>query len=203
LKIEGFSVHRLRHRDLPEDTVSLARFLIGKLVVRHAPEGTAMGRIVETEAYLPGDAAAHSYIGETRRNRPLFLRHGHAYVYLAYGTSWMLNVSSEKAGVGAGVLIRALEPLAGLQLMRERRGTEKLLDLARGPGRVAQALAIDRGLDGVDLSTDPNLWLGSDGFQSDEPGVSVRIGITKDAHRPLRFFVKGSRFVSGTKALNA
>jgi DNA-3-methyladenine glycosylase len=202
LKIEGFSVRRLRHRDLPEETVALARFLIGKLVVRRAPEGTAMGRIVETEAYLPYDAAAHTFIGETPRNRPLFLRHGHAYVYLAYGTSWMLNVSSEKAGVGAGVLIRALEPLAGIQLMRERRGTEKLLDLARGPGRVAQALAIDRRLDGVDLSTDPNLWLGDDGFAAAEPSISVRIGITKDAHRPLRFFVRGSRFVSGTKALN-
>jgi DNA-3-methyladenine glycosylase len=203
LKIEGFPVRRLRHRDLPEDTISLAQFLIGKLVVRPAPEGTAMGRIVETEAYLPGDAAAHSFIGETPRNRSLFLRHGHAYVYLAYGTSWMLNVSSEKAGQGAGVLIRAIEPLAGIQLMRERRGTEKLLDLARGPGRVAQAFAIDRRLDGVDLSTDRNLWLGMDGFLSGETGVSVRIGITKDAHRPLRFFVKGNRFVSGTKALNA
>jgi DNA-3-methyladenine glycosylase len=202
LRIEGFTIRRLRHRDLPEDTVSLARYLIGKLVVRVTPEGPTMGRIVETEAYLPDDAAAHSYIGETPRNRSLFLRHGHAYVYLAYGTSWMLNVSSEKAGRGAGVLIRAVEPLAGLHLMQERRGTEKLRDLARGPGRVAEAFAIDRRLDGIDLSTHRDLWLGADGLSYGETGVSVRIGITKDAHRPLRFFVKGSRFVSGTKALN-
>jgi DNA-3-methyladenine glycosylase len=103
--------HRLITRaTLPIDTASLARYLIGKLLVRELPEGIASGRIVETEAYVIGDTAGHAYRGMTERNRSLFLERGHAYVYLAYGSSYMLNVSSEMPGVGAGVLIRALEP---------------------------------------------------------------------------------------------
>src|SRR5580704_8405801 len=101
----------LARRELPIDTASLARYLIGKILVRVLPEGVVSGRIVETEAYVVGDAAGHGYGGMTRRNRSLFLEPGHAYVYLAYGSSYMLNVSSEKPGIGAGVLIRALEPL--------------------------------------------------------------------------------------------
>src|ERR1700724_260481 len=87
---------------------SLARSLIGKVLVLELPEGVASGRIVETEAYVVGDAAGHAYRGMTRRNRSLFLERGHAYIYLAYGSSYMLNVSSEMPGIGAGVLIRAL-----------------------------------------------------------------------------------------------
>src|SRR6185369_8647158 len=118
----------LARSELPTDTVSLARYLIGKELVRELPEGIASGRIVETEAYVVGDAAGHGYRGMTPRNRSLFLGPGHAYVYLAYGVSWMLNVSSEKAGTGTGVLIRALEPLEGIPLMRENRGVERLRD---------------------------------------------------------------------------
>src|SRR5580658_7392188 len=136
---------------LPIDTASLARYLIGKLLVRELPEGVVSGRIVETEAYVVGDAAGHAYRGMTRRNRALFLERGHAYVYLAYGSSYMLNVSSETPGVGAGVLIRALEPLAGIPIMERNRGIERIRDLARGPGRLAAALRIDLRLDGIDL----------------------------------------------------
>ncbi|HVH78434.1 MAG TPA: DNA-3-methyladenine glycosylase, partial [Stellaceae bacterium] len=117
--------------ELPIDTVFLARYLIGELLVRELPEGIVSGRIVETEAYVVGDAAGHAYHGMTRRNRSLFLEHGHAYVYLAYGSSYMLNVSSERPGTGAGVLIRALEPLEGIPIMRLNRGVERLRDLAR------------------------------------------------------------------------
>lgn len=141
----------LSRAELPVDTAALARYLIGKLVVRELPEGLASGRIVETEAYIVGDAAGHAFRGETQRNRALFLERGHAYVYLAYGTSYMLNVSSEKPGIGAGVLIRALEPREGIAIMRLNRGVERLRDLARGPGRLAAALRIDRSLDGLDL----------------------------------------------------
>ena len=109
----------LARSELPIDTAALARFLIGKLLVRDLPEGLASGRIVETEAYVVGDAAGHAYRGMTPRNRALFLERGHAYVYLAYGVSWMLNVSSEAPGSGAGVLIRALEPLEGIAIMRQ------------------------------------------------------------------------------------
>ena len=192
---------------LPVDTAALARTLIGKLLVRELPAGLASGRIVETEAYVIGDAAGHAYGGMTPRNRSLFLERGHAYVYLAYGVSFMLNVSSEASGTGAGVLIRALEPVEGVSIMRQNRGVERLRDLARGPGRLAQALRIDRSLDGLDLCQEGSLWLGRDDRGASEIGEnkigeSVRIGISRDADRTLRFYVRGSPFVSGPGALN-
>jgi DNA-3-methyladenine glycosylase len=191
----------LTRSELPDDTASLARTLIGKVVVRELPEGIASGRIVETEAYVAGDAAGHGYRGMTPRNRSLFLEPGHAYVYLAYGISYMLNVSSEMPGIGTGVLIRALEPLEGIAIMRLNRGIERLRDLARGPGRLAQALRIDRSLDGLDLCREGPLWLARDGFETGEIGQSVRIGISKDASRLLRFYVRKSPFVSGPRSL--
>ncbi|MET2825725.1 DNA-3-methyladenine glycosylase [Mesorhizobium shangrilense] len=188
--------------ELPDDTAALARFLIGKLVVRQLPEGRASGRIVETEAYVVGDAAGHGFRGMTPRNRSLFLERGHAYVYRAYGVSWMLNVSSEAAGTGTGVLIRALEPLEGIGLMQHNRGNERLRDLARGPGRLAMALRIDRSLDGLDLCRQGPLWLAHDDRERGEIGQSIRIGISKDADRPLRFYLRGSPFVSGPASLS-
>jgi DNA-3-methyladenine glycosylase len=192
----------LARADLPVDTASLARYLIGKLLVREAPEGVASGRIVETEAYIVGDAAGHAYRGMTPRNRSLFLERGHAYVYVAYGISDMLNVSSETEGIGAGVLIRAMEPVEGVEIMRRNRGVERLHDLARGPGRLAAALRIDRSLDGLDLCRRGPLWLAQGRNEPGEIGESVRIGISRDAHRLLRFYLKGSPFVSGLKSLN-
>jgi len=195
--------HRpLDRAELPDDTAALARALIGRLVVRHLPKGIASGRIVETEAYVVGDAAGHGYRGMTPRNRSLFLERGHAYVYLAYGISMMLNVSSEAAGTGTGVLIRALEPLEGIDIMRRNRGTTRPRDLARGPGRLAQALRIDRSLDGIDLCREGPLWLAHGGGEPGEIGQGIRIGISKDADRPLRFYVRGSPFVSGSRSLN-
>ena len=192
----------LARSELPIDTASLARDLIGKVLVRESPEGAASGRIVETEAYGIGDAAGHAYRGMTERNRSLFLEPGRAYVYLAYGVSSMLNVSSEAPGIGAGVLIRALEPLEGLAVMRRNRGVERLRDLARGPGRLAAALRIDRSLNGLDLCRQGPLWLGVDDHEPGEIGQSVRIGISRDAERLLRFYLRGSAFVSGPRSLN-
>jgi DNA-3-methyladenine glycosylase len=195
---------RVLHRaELPVDTVELARFLIGKRVLRILAEGTAGGRVVETEAYVIGDPAGHAYRGLTPRNRTLFRERGHAYVYLAYGSSFMLNVSSEGSGVGAGVLIRAIEPTDGITLMQKNRGIEGVQNLARGPGRLCAALAIDRRLDGIDLCAAGPLWLGSDGRAPDDIAQSERIGITRAADRPLRFYVPGNRFVSGPLALNS
>jgi DNA-3-methyladenine glycosylase len=188
---------------LPIDTASLARYLIGKLLVRELPEGVLSGRIVETEAYVIGDSAGHAYRGVTRRNRTLFLERGHAYVYLAYGISYMLNVSSETPGIGAGVLIRALEPLQGIPIMESNRGTSRLRDLARGPGRLTAALRVDLRLDGLDLCRQGALWLGRDNHKSGEIGRSTRIGITRDTDRLLRFYVADSPFVSGPRSLNA
>ena len=192
----------LARTELPLDTLLLARFLIGKIVVRETPAGTLSGRIVETEAYPVGDAAGHAFRGATPRNRTLFGCRGLAYVYQSYGVSWMFNVSSEAEGIGAGVLVRALEPLAGIPAMQRNRRTQVLRDLTRGPGRLAMALDIDRRLDGIDLCREGPLWLAHDGHDAADIGTSVRIGITRDADRPLRFHVRGNRFVSGTKARN-
>ena len=189
----------LARAELPIDTASLARDLIGKILVRELPEGVASGRIVETEAYVVGDAAGHAYRGMTRRNRSLFLECGHAYIYVAYGSSNMLNVSSEIQGIGAGILIRALEPFEGIPIMQQNRGTERLRDLARGPGRLTAALRIDRRLDGLDLCRKGPLWLGHDDHEPGDIGQSMRIGVSRDAHRLLRFYVRDSPFTSGPR----
>jgi DNA-3-methyladenine glycosylase len=192
----------LTRSELPLDTLLLARYLVGKLLVRKTPDGALSGRIVETEAYPIGDAAGHAFGGMTPRNRALFLVRGHAYVYLAYGTSYLLNVSSEAAGVGAGVLIRALEPLDGITSMQRNRSTQNLRDLTRGPGRLTAALDIDRRLDAIDLCRTGPLRLARNDHKAPEIGVSPRIGLSREIDRPLRFYVRGNPFVSGPKTLN-
>jgi DNA-3-methyladenine glycosylase len=194
-------IRPLARAAVPRDTVALARFLLGKVVVRQFEAGIAAGRIVETEAYPPGDPACHAYRGMTPRNRSLFLDVGHAYVYRCYGTSWMLNVSSEQAGIGAGVLLRALEPLTGLEFMRAR-ADGNVKRLARGPGRLAAALEVDRRQDGIDLLQRGPLWIGSDGTLVASIGESVRIGLTQGALARLRYFVAGNDYLSGTRSLN-
>jgi DNA-3-methyladenine glycosylase len=193
----------LRRADLPVDTIALARYLVGKFVVHDLSAGRVSGRIVETEAYPIGDPAAHSYRGETPRNGSMFLDRGHAYVYLVYGSSYMLNVSSEVRGVGGGVLLRALEPLEGIDLMSRLRGTDRLLDLTRGPGRLAQALGIDRRQDGLDLCAPGALRLATGSGANGRLGRSVRIGLTRAADRVLRFYERGNLYVSGPKRLCA
>ncbi|HEY5009038.1 MAG TPA: DNA-3-methyladenine glycosylase [Caulobacteraceae bacterium] len=197
-----FTVAPLSRADLPVDTVEMARSLVGKTLTHERPEGRTSGRIVETEAYPIGDPAAHHFVGLTRRNRSLFRERGHCYVYLGYGVSWLANVSSESDGIGAGVLLRALEPLEGIELMRERRGRERLVDLASGPGKLCMAMDIHRGQDGLDLCGDSSLWLGHAVRPVGEIGISVRIGITKAADKPWRFFERGSAFLSGPRKLN-
>jgi DNA-3-methyladenine glycosylase len=195
-------VRPLSRACLPVDTTKLAQYLIGKTIVRQVGRSRISGRIVETEAYPPGDSSGHGYRGQTARNHSLFLGSGFAYVYFIYGVSYMLNVSSEEPGVGAGVLFRALEPLEGINLMEQRRKTDKLTDLARGPGRLALALQIDRSLDGIDMCADGPLWLGTAVRKTGHIGTSTRIGITREVGRLLRFFEVGSPFVSGPRALS-
>ena len=194
-------LRRLKRAELPIDSVSLSRFLIGKTLVRDADAGRTSGRIVEVEAYVPGDASGHAYIGETNRNRSLFLRRGHAYVYFIYGMHFSVNVTSEVAGTGAGVLLRALEPIEGVGIMQARRGVSRLTDLARGPGRLAKAMAIDRQLDGADLCLPGSLWLASETSPPGQIASSVRIGISKETARLLRFYEGGNPHVSGSAAL--
>jgi DNA-3-methyladenine glycosylase len=127
----------LRREDLPAGTIELAQYWIGKTLVHELPTARLSGVIVETEAYPPGDAAGHAFRGKTRGNQSLFLGHGYCYVYFTYGSSFMVNVTSEEPGVGAGVLLRALEPLEGIELMQRFRKTTRPRDIARGPGRLA------------------------------------------------------------------
>jgi DNA-3-methyladenine glycosylase len=200
---ERLKIRRLVRDELPVQTVKLARFLIGKTLVHELPRVRLVGRIVETEAYVTGDAASHTFRGLTKRNRPLFFERGHAYVYFCYGNHFMLNVAGQREGIGEGVLLRAAEPLEGIAQMKRFRGTERLVDLARGPGRLAEAFGVDRRLDGVDLCGDSVLWLGEAVRRTGRIGVSVRIGISKEAKRLLRFYERGSEFVSGSKLLRA
>ena len=193
-----FRIRRLRRSELPAATLELAPFLIGKTLVRELSAGRIIGRIVETEAYPPGDVAGHAFRGETPRNHSLFLGRGHAYVYFSYGSSWLLNVSSERPGVGAGVLLRALEIVDGFGLIRAAKGkAARQLDLARGPGRLGRALRIDRRLDGKDLCAKGPLWLGTELWPQTAIGESVRIGISRAMDRPFRFYERGNPSVSG------
>jgi len=167
---------RLVPAALPIETQELAAALLGCVLVRESDDGMTAGRIVETEAYLPGDPACHAYSGKSPRNATLFGPPHRAYVYQIYGTSFCFNLSSEPDGEGAGVLVRALEPIECLALMRERRGVQTERDLCRGPGRLCRALEIDRSLDGVDLFADPRLWL------ADADGATVRV---RRSRKPL------------------
>lgn len=195
------TIRRLSRDDLPSEAVELARFLIGCTLVHDLDDMRLLGRIVETEAYLVGDAASHAYRGRTPRNASMFLKPGHAYVYIAYGVWPALNVSSSREGVGTAVLLRALEPLEGIEAMRRSRGEVRDHDLARGPGRLATAMQVSLAHDGLDLCGSGPLWLGTPPKPPNAIATAKRIGITKDAERPLRFFEHGNRFVSGPRRL--
>lgn len=218
----------LTRDELPVDTVELARFMVGKYLVYDLAEpfpvpavpgvpgeegGPVLyerrmsGRIVEMEAYPVGDSTSHAFIGRRAWNGSMFLERGHAYVRLTYGTEYMLNMSSEAAGVGAGVLIRAIEPLEGIAAMTARRNGAALRDLARGPGRLTRAFGIGQAFDGHDLCTGRGLWLGQMPVQGDAAVNAVtatkRIGLSREMHRMLRFYEAGSPFVSGPRKLLA
>jgi DNA-3-methyladenine glycosylase len=186
---------RLSRRSLPTDTRALARFLIGKRLVYRTGGGRLSGRIVETEAYPPGDPTGYARPGLTTSNAPLFETRGTAYVRMVYGTCLTLDLAAEARGVGAAVLIRALEPEEGIDVMERNRPGVSRRDLARGPGRLCAALGITRELTGLDLCGGGPLWL----ERMPHPAtvqVSTRIGLSRDMHRRLRFLERGSRFVS-------
>lgn len=194
-------------------TLEVAWALIGATLVHETPRGRLGGRIVETEAYLsPGDGASHAYRGETPRNRVMFGPAGRAYVYVSYGLHHMLNVVTEPAGVAAAVLIRAVEPLEGCALMAVHRGIGRddgpaddvpqlawpdgpARNLANGPGRLCQAMAIDRQLNGVDL-TRPPLYIVPRTADNLPIVQTTRIGITRSVELPWRFYLLDSRHVS-------
>jgi DNA-3-methyladenine glycosylase len=159
--------------------------------------GETAGVIVETEAYDATDPACHAYIGRTARNEVLFGPPGHAYVYLSYGIHSLLNAVAEPEGSAAAVLIRALEPSDGIELMRERRGRKDTEELCSGPGKLTEALGVGLSLNGADLLAQPFELFSPDRERTDIDVIAgPRIGITKAAELPWRYCVKGSRYVS-------
>jgi DNA-3-methyladenine glycosylase len=186
------------------DTEQVAQDLLGKRLVRRSRQGAATGRIVEVEAYLPeDDAACHAARGRTRSNAAMFGPAGHAYVYPIH-SRYCFNTVTQPRGQACAVLVRAVEPLDGIALMRQRRGHANLVDLARGPGRLCQALAIDRTLNHWDLTVGRRLWIDDELAQPRDwnMGNSVRIGVTAAQDMPLRYFVVSCPFVSGPRRLS-
>lgn len=194
---------KLRREFYAQDTLEVARQLLGKTLVRNLDGRRVAGRIVETEAYLgPDDTASHSRHGPLSRAKPMFGEPGYAYIYFTYGMYHCVNCVTEPAGSGTAVLIRALEPLEGTDLMREYRQVRnpdrqlKDRDLANGPGKLAQALQLDKTLNGVDL-TGSRLWLEDAPTVPDvKVGRTARIGISKGRELEGRFYVIGSESVS-------
>ncbi|MDB5104223.1 MAG: 3-methyladenine glycosylase [Fibrobacteres bacterium] len=185
-------------------TTEVARDLLGTVLVHDTPDGRAAGRIVETEAYLRDDPACHAARGMTSRNEAMFGPPGRSYIYLIYGMYHCFNVVTAPSGVGEAVLIRALEPLAGIPLMARRRGTDKPKALCSGPGKLVIAMGIARVPNGSDLRKGPLLILPPESFPWHAGGgtplrnikVTTRIGITRAAHLPLRFYLEGNPYIS-------
>ena len=187
-----------------QETVRVAKHLLGCYLVHLEGEATTLGRIVETEAYLVNDPASHAFIGQTPRNSVMFGPVGHAYVYFIYGMHSCVNTVTGQVGTGEAVLIRALEPVQGIGVMQERRRTHKLSLLCNGPGRLAEALAITRAFNGVPLF-EGSLQIWSAGSLPSAPVLgeaeivqTTRIGIGKAKELPLRFYLKGNSYISRT-----
>jgi DNA-3-methyladenine glycosylase len=178
-------------------TQKVARALLGQILVNETPQGLSSGRIVEVEAYLSkNDPGCHAARGKTLRNAVMFGPPGYAYVYFCYGNHFMFNIVTEKEGVPGAVLIRALEPVKGLDLMARRRGKFQSheLGLTNGPGKLVQALGIDRGHNHFPLFKKPLYLLAAE--RKEKIGVTTRIGLTDGADLPLRFYLEGNPYVS-------
>lgn len=183
------------------DTVQVARDLLGALLVREYEGHLLVGRIVETEAYVgPDDQASHASVGRTERNAVMFGPPGHAYVYVIYGMHHCLNAVTEREGFPAAVLIRALEPVQGIEIMRKLRGHRPDVELTNGPGKLCQALAIDLSLYGHDLCAGTGLWIAGNELKPGEAIVAgPRVGVRGDRRArtiPWRFAIRGNPYVS-------
>lgn len=182
-----------------QPTIRVARQLLGKYLVRSHPDGRAVGRIVETEAYVgPHDLACHASKGRTARTEVMFGPPGHAYVYFIYGVYYCLNIVTQEVGHASAVLIRALEPIEGIELMQRRRKTSELRNLASGPGKLCLALAVDKALNGANMHGDV-LYVEDRGEPPPKIVATPRIGVDyagKWKDKPWRFLIRSSDFVS-------
>ncbi|MGI8969078.1 MAG: DNA-3-methyladenine glycosylase [Chloroflexota bacterium] len=187
---------RLSHSFYARPAPEVAPDLLGKCFVRRLGERCLSGRIVEVEAYTGNtDPASHAYRGKTPRNAVMFGPAGHLYVYLSYGMHSCMNVVTDDPGRAGAVLIRALEPREGLDIMEARRGGKPLVDFCNGPGKLCAALGITREQNGTDLTGD-EIWIEDEKGPTKGIGVSARVGISTGVELPLRFFLLGNRFVS-------
>jgi DNA-3-methyladenine glycosylase len=186
------NLHPLSRRFYARDALDLAPRLLGRLLVREVDGSLLVGRIVETEAYRPDDPASHSYGGPRRANRTMFGPPGHAYVYVSHGIHHCMNTVARPP---SAVLIRALEPLDGLEEMARRRGLAEARLLCAGPGRLSQALDITLADDGLDLTLGRGLWI-APGRPSRAPVVTPRVGINVAVEQPWRFVLAGTRYAS-------
>lgn len=178
-----------------KDVETLAKDLLGCELINETKEGKTAGIIVETEAYHQTDEASHSYRGKTKRTGIMFGPPGHAYVYFTYGMHWCFNVTAEEAGTGAGVLIRALEPTEGIELMKKRRGKEHESELCSGPSKLVQAMAIKKEDYGKPLF-EGVLHIKPRNMKVHKIAAGPRIGISKAKDKKWRFWIDGNRFVS-------
>jgi DNA-3-methyladenine glycosylase len=178
------------------NTVRVARELLGKTLVHRTKEGVLKGMIVETEAYFGHkDPGSHAFGGKiTPRNKIMYQRPGTIYVYFTYGNHWMLNFVTEREGVPGAVLIRALEPLEGLELMKKLRGTDEVSNFTNGPGKLTQAMSIDKMYNGKDATTG-SLFV-EDSKIKFEIVTTTRIGLSMGEDLPMRFYIRGNEFVS-------
>lgn len=194
-----------------QDTVTIARNFLGCYLIHNSPEGPTIGKIVETEAYLAHDPASHAFKGQTERTKAMFGEPGRVYIYFTYGMYYCFNVTTAPAGVGEAVLIRALEPLEGIELMQKRRSASKKTKshdvalkteaLCSGPAKLVIAMGINKQMYGHDLTKEPLYILSKDDmrFEENKPfeiTTTTRIGISSSKDLPLRFYITGNSFIS-------
>ncbi len=179
------------------NAIEAANYLLGAHIIRTLNNGEVLeAKIVETESYHQSDPASHTHRGQTKRNAAMFGNAGHAYVYFTYGMHWCFNVTAGEKGEGAGVLIRAAEPIKGEARMRELRGGAEPRQLTNGPAKLAQALGIDKKLYGHDLAKPPLKIVGGGTVKKSEISISPRIGISSSVDELLRFYITNSKYVS-------
>ncbi len=179
-------------------TIEIAKSLLGKRVIHKTCNGILSGKIVETEAYLEKDPASHSFRGQTTRNSAMFGNPGGAYIYFTYGMHHCFNIVTNKKGIGEAVLIRALEPLKGIELMKQARNTHKIENLCSGPGKLVQALNISKDHNGISLidKNSPLILSNGDNISEDNIVKTKRIGISTGIELPHRFYIKDNPFIS-------
>lgn len=179
-----------------QNTIKVAKALLGCYLTHKTREGTTIGRIVETEAYLANDPASHSFKGKTKRNASMFGQSGRAYIYFTYGMHHCFNVVTRPKGIGEAVLIRALEPVSGLELMKKRRKISEIHNLCNGPAKLVQAMEITGEMNGTDLTKSKLRIISGENIAEKDIVKTKRIGISKAPNLKLRFYIKSNKFVS-------